>query len=76
MVACLVDANPVQPGVELGAKIERADRLIRLHKRLLGDIVRLIIVIDQMVDDIKEPRGVLFEQESKALAISPFYLFD
>ena len=72
----LVDADPIQPGEQLRARVEAADRAPGPEERLLGDLLRLVRTCAQPKHDPVEPLGVDAHQLLEGQAIARLGLRD
>ena len=59
MIDAQVAADADQPGLEIGAAIERVERLEDLQEDVLRQILGLVVLADELVRDVEDLAPVL-----------------
>jgi hypothetical protein len=66
-----VDRDPVQPGEEVGAAVERAQPAVRAHEGLLGDVVRVAVVAEDVERCRVHASLMAPHQAAEGVAVAP-----
>jgi hypothetical protein len=66
-----VHRDPIQPGEEIGAAVERREPPIRPHERLLGGVIGVAVVAEDMERCCVHASLVAPDQPAEGVAVAP-----
>jgi len=73
---CLVDGDAVDPAEKSPLRIERVQVLVGLHERELGDVLRLVAIVDHAKRDVVQHALIAIQEMAECTTVARENSFD